>query len=103
LNTITKDRIEWIDFCKFVGIFYVVWGHVGMSPMLDKYIHVFHMPIFFFLSGYMFNISKFKNLKEFLIKKTKTLLIPYFFFAIATYYFFYMLGEVSGMQRIIYN
>lgn len=83
----SKKRDDWIDFCKFIIIFYMVWGHVGMPAALDKYIHVFHMPIFFFLSGYLFNIDKIKNFKTFLIKKTKALLVPYFLFPIAIYCF----------------
>lgn len=80
-------RIEWIDFCKFIAIFYMVWGHSGTQILLDKYIHVFHMPIFFFLSGYLFDATRVKNFKEFLMKKIRTLLVPYFLFPIVIYYF----------------
>lgn len=84
---VSKKRFEWIDFCKFIAIFYMVWAHVGMPSLMDKYIHVFHMPIFFFLSGYLFNIKGSKNLKDFFIKKTKSLLVPYFMFSLINYYF----------------
>ncbi len=89
-------RIEWIDLCKFIAIFYMVWGHVGMTAPMDQYIHVFHMPIFFFLSGYVLNLDKVANFKTYLIKKTKTLLIPYFVFAIGLYYFWFAVYKIAG-------
>ena len=46
--------MNWADLCKFIGIFFMVWGHAGVSAGVDVYLHSFHMPIFFFLSGYYF-------------------------------------------------
>jgi len=91
---VNRERIEWIDFCKFIAIFYMVWGHVGMPISADKYIHVFHMPIFFFLSGFVFNFSRIENFKKFLMKKIKTLLVPYFIFSIGIYYFWYIFYKI---------
>lgn len=74
-----KRRIEWIDLSKFVGIFVMVWGHSGVSENVDIAIHAFHMPLFFFLSGYLYKDGQ--QIK----KKTKTLLIPYFVFGIVLF------------------
>ena len=49
-----KKRIEWVDLSKFVGIFAMVWGHSGVNENMDIIIHAFHMPLFFFLSGYFY-------------------------------------------------
>lgn len=92
-------RIEWIDFCKFIAIFYMVWGHSGTQIMLDKYIHVFHMPIFFFLSGYLFDATRVKNFKELLIKKIRTLLVPYFLFPIVIFYFWTIAYGIIGKSN----
>lgn len=73
-----KKRIEWIDLSKFIGIFAMVWGHSGVSETMDILIHAFHMPLFFFLSGYFYKKGNIK-------KKAKTLLIPYFVFGIGLF------------------
>ena len=38
-----------IDILKGIGILLVVWGHA--TAILIKEICIFHMPLFFFLSG----------------------------------------------------
>lgn len=73
-----SSRIENIDITKGIGIFLVILGHFAefKSP-LYHYIYLFHMPLFFFLSG-MFYKSGY--LKDIIIKKSKRLLIPYVFY-----------------------
>jgi acyltransferase len=85
-ENIKAGRVEWIDLCKFIGIFYMVWAHSGDSILVDKYIHIFHMPIFFFLSGYVFKISSSVRYREFILKRVKSILVPYFAFAFIVYY-----------------
>lgn len=50
-----KERLAWPDLLKGLGIFLVTLGH---SSLVDKtviaWIYTFHMPLFFFLSGYFF-------------------------------------------------
>lgn len=49
------ERLAWPDLLKGLGIFLVTLGH---SALVDKtvtaWIYTFHMPLFFFLSGYFF-------------------------------------------------
>lgn len=49
------NRINWIDWSKAIAITMVVFGHMPMEEgnyLLD-YITTFHMPLFFFISGYL--------------------------------------------------
>lgn len=78
-------RIKWIDNLKFMGIYLVVLGHLDISQTILNYIYSFHMPLFFFISGYLFNISYYKNYFDFLKKKFKIIIIPYFIFSIISY------------------
>ena len=51
-------RIEYIDIAKGIGILLVVMGHNDfglVSPFFYKLIYSFHMPLFFFVSGMLFN------------------------------------------------
>lgn len=86
----TKTRIEWIDIAKGIGIVLVSFGHLrngdGQSvwlPALDTLIsaiYLFHMPLFYFLGGLTFGMRG--GFKAFLIRKAKTLLVPYYVFSL---------------------
>ncbi|MEG1255518.1 acyltransferase family protein [Clostridium sp.] len=98
-----KKRIEWIDILKGIGIILVVIGHANFkfagstgTMFIQKYIYSFHMPLFFFLSGYLFVKEKHPNFKKFIKTKIKTLLIPYFFFSILS-----VLVKFNGFKTII--
>lgn len=72
-------RISYIDFFKSIGIILMIMGHIGFGNTFDIYIHAFHMPMFFFISGYLYNNY---NFKKFIKKKFKTLIVPYFKYAL---------------------
>ena len=74
-------KYPWIDIVKGIGIILVVLGHIkgGYSQSL---IFLVHMPLFFFISGYLF---KPQDKKKFFLKKTVSLLLPYFTFLIILY------------------
>lgn len=81
----TRERIEYIDIFRCFGIIAMVMGHVGFGGKFAHLIHAFHMPMFFWISGFLF---KHKSKEEisfvaFAAKKAKALLLPYFFFGIA--------------------
>jgi fucose 4-O-acetylase-like acetyltransferase len=63
---------------KGYGILCVILGHISFHG-LSIWIYSFHIPLFFFLSGYLFNENR--PFVPFLRKKMKTLLIPYAFFS----------------------
>lgn len=45
------DRLNYIDCFRAIGICLMIMGHVGFGGHFDKWIHAFHMPMFFFVSG----------------------------------------------------
>ena len=70
-----KERIEWIDMAKGYGILLVIYAHLGRDS-LWTWMYSFHLPLFFFLSGYVFNGQR--KFGEFVQKKCKAILVPYF-------------------------
>ncbi len=86
-----QPRYSFIDFLKGVGIFLVVWGHT-MTPR-SAYIYSFHMPLFFFLSGFVHHD---KPIGKFIIAKINTLYIPYALFTILSWLFYLVRYWVSG-------
>lgn len=85
-----RKRIEWIDIAKGVGIALVSFGHLrngdGQSvwlPALDSLInaiYLFHMPLFYLLGGLTFGMRG--GFKAFLIRKIRTLVVPYYVFSL---------------------
>lgn len=72
-----KNRIDYIDIAKAIGILLMILGHCSVIPYMPyrHFIFTFHMPLFFILSGYFY---KKKNIKISLKRDAKHLLIPYF-------------------------
>lgn len=69
-------RSKWIDVCKGIGIVLVVAGHkLKMPQPLVQFIYLFHMPLFFVLSGYLWKAQH--NAREYAYKKAIHLLVPY--------------------------
>lgn len=86
-----SKRIEYIDIARGIGILLVVLGHNDfaiVSPFGHKLIYSFHMPLFFFLSGYFINPNS--EFWTFFKKRFNSLLKPYFF----TIFLIYM-GSLS--------
>ena len=84
-------RIEWIDQVKGFGIFLVVYGH--NFPITEKYIYSFHMPLFFVVAGFFHPIIQ--NHKA-IIKRAKTILVPYFLWSFLLFIFWAVLGRSYG-------
>lgn len=79
-NSKTKERIDWIDYAKALGVFLVIMGHTYKGYSFIGWIYSFHMPLFFFLSGTTLKIEQI-SCKEFFKKRVKALLIPYILYS----------------------
>lgn len=80
-----QERYKFIDILKGISILLVVYGHItpGAIPIFTEYAGIFTMPLFFFVSGVLFNEVKYRNnFKEFLYRRYRGLVIPYFYFSI---------------------
>ena len=74
---LNKKRTSWIDVAKGITILLVFFGHTTSLPNeILRAIYFFHMPTFFLLSGYCFNLKG--NFSDFVIKKAKGILLPVF-------------------------
>lgn len=73
-------RERWIDVCRGIGIILVVWGHVYGGYSFEL-IFLFHMPLFFFIGGYLFRPVD--DLGAFCRRKAVQLLVPYAVFLLA--------------------
>ncbi len=103
------NRINWIDALKGLSIFFVIVGHninveYGFIPTVTKsFIYSWHIPLFFFLSGICFSTKD--NIRNFIIKKIRTLIIPMVVFSIINIlvdYIFYGLLLNTSQRNIEY-
>ena len=81
-------RIEWVDVSKVLVIWLMVLGHVlektGLDAVVRNMIYSFHMPFFFFISGFLYN-NKSNNFGQFTKANVKSLLIPYVFLRLCSF------------------
>lgn len=50
-----KRRISWIDWVKVFLIYLMVVGHALPLEKINQIIYAFHMPAFFFISGFLYH------------------------------------------------
>lgn len=93
------NKILWIDVMKGLGMLTVVAGHI-YGGEISRNIYIFHMPLFFFISGYLFKPTL--EYKKYFTKKIVHLLIPYFSFLIPLYIFFMGFPSLDIKEITIY-
>ena len=73
-------RMGFIDVAKGIGILLVILGHIIGDGIIFKSIYAFHMPLFFIIAGYVYNVEKYNDYKfiDFVKRKFKNYIIPYF-------------------------
>lgn len=82
-----KQRDKSIDIAKGIGIILVVYGHM-VCPIKEE-ILLFHMPLFFLLSGYFFSSKD--SIKNSILKKARALLLPFLLFYILAFVYWVLL------------
>ena len=85
-----KKRIEYIDIARGISIICVVLGHLGLFQ-INRVVFTFHIPIFYFITGYFINTKY--SMNEFIKNKISTLLVPYF----VTCLLIIVLGALKGL------
>lgn len=98
-------RIEWIDISKGLGIILVIMGHT-IALKYSRSIYAFHMPLFFLISGLVFNIDKYSSSKSLMKAKAKGLLKPYIIMALFSFFvclFIPEWREKLNIRDIVYD
>lgn len=71
-----NERLRQFDIVRGIAMISIVLGHLSW-PNINKVVFTYHIPVFFLLSGYF--LSTRIHFKPFLIRKIRTLIIPYLF------------------------
>lgn len=89
------ERHVYLDQFKAFAIFLVVLGHNDYSSFFVPFFNSFSLAIFFVVSGMVSSPSS-DGFFVFVKKKAFRLLVPYFFWAISLYLFWYVIGRKFG-------
>ena len=76
-ETMKTGRYKFIDAVKGIGAILVIIGHLGINYYLTIWIYMFHMPLFFFISGFLEKESS-SCLRTDIFHKANKILYPYF-------------------------
>lgn len=91
-----RQRINWIDLARGVAILAVVFGH-SASP-ISSFIFSWHMPLFFFLSGFFINTET--DFFEVVKNSFKKILIPFFIFACLGFLISYLKHAILARESV---
>ena len=81
LNHQSNEKLYWIDVVRGEAILLVVIGHSGCPSLIYNFIYSFHMPLFFVISGYLYNYEKWNKgfgYKIFVLNRFASYVKPYF-------------------------
>lgn len=109
-----RQRLQWLDTARGIGMILVVAGHAATTAIREdvnwvwqmyNYIFYIHMPFLFLLSGYSFRISRVRyektKFQNFLFKKARGLVLPYFATTILVYVIFELLNRMPLLGGIM--
>ncbi len=83
-------RIDAIDVAKGIGMLFVIFAHINYTNAPLTVIYSFHMPLFFVLSGMMFERGKYNSFAQFVRRRFFSLIVPYFIFQLISLSFFFL-------------
>lgn len=117
-----NSRVDWVDNARGVGIVLVVFGHVlrGLNEAgliantqlfnaVDASIYLFHMPLFFLVSGLFFETSALRHgFFQSTVRRSETLIYPMILWSWITALFLVIAGSltnrppISGLEALLY-
>ena len=98
-KTASASRRDFLlDRLKGIGILLVIFAHICHNGS-SFFIFLFHMPLFFFLSGAALSYSK--NLEFKTWKRFKRIMVPYFGFSVLCFaYWFFIESKFRPVQDV---
>ncbi|HRF86032.1 MAG TPA: acyltransferase family protein [Alloprevotella sp.] len=81
------NRIGWIDECRFLTLFLVIFYHTPprMEIMTERAMWHILMATFFFVSGICFDGRRLEGISTFVCRRVRRLLLPYFTLSVSIY------------------
>lgn len=111
-NVVHSRRLVYLDISRGMALILVVIGHALLKSITNdneilgfirSWIYLIHMPIFFMISGYLFeNKSKKDDSVSYIREKAQLYLVPYIIYSILLYFISIVCTQMSeNMKGII--
>ena len=75
-KTQSRERLMFLDDVRGFAMICIILGHLGIKD-INRFVFTFHLPVFYLITGYY--ISQRGTYREFVRKKFRTLIVPYYF------------------------
>lgn len=92
VKSVRENRLEWIDWMKAIGIYLIILGH--FYSVGEKWIYVFHVPLFFVISGFL--TSKESDCRKFWQKLWYNLVVPMLIMASMSFVYACVIQQLHG-------
>ncbi|MBQ1797897.1 MAG: acyltransferase family protein, partial [Muribaculaceae bacterium] len=82
-----KERVVWLDYARFFSVFLVILFHTPPTTRVfdGRIACILFYTVFFTISGYLFDISRYSNFRQFFTHRGKQILVPYVTFFMVVY------------------
>ncbi len=87
MKSLTKERIPMADWVKAFAIYLVVVSHTAIARPVAHWAFMVEIPLFFFMSGYLFRFRSNPSFSAFAKKRFRQIIIPYITINTVTYLF----------------
>ena len=97
------NRFLWLDVAKGITILLMILGHTSIPQYISNFIFAFHMPLFFFASGWCTNWRRYSFI-PFIKRKFKSLFMPFFLYSITVILIAGLIGRNDlSIKNVIRN
>lgn len=90
------NRIVWVDYAKAAAIYMVVLTHTHCDPTVTQLTKGVVIPLFFFISGFLFSPTRHPEFGPFLKRRFRQLIVPYLWINVIAYIFWLAVGRHFG-------
>ncbi len=86
---LSRQRVDYLDVARGIALICIILGHFRIGE-IDHFVYTFDVPLFFMITGYFINEKT--SVKDFIKRKARTLIIPYFITGLVIL----ILGTITG-------
>lgn len=96
------ERYNKFSIMKGLAIVGVVIGHLGIET-LEIFVNYWHLPVFFFVSGYFLKKKHLENPKKYIMGRFRRLVVPFLIFAIIALFLHNALSDIGVISAQRYS
>jgi fucose 4-O-acetylase-like acetyltransferase len=96
MNPDIHSNVAFVNVARTLAMSLVVLAHLPVSHAIYDFVNHFHLPVFFLISGYLIAEEGAVPFRRWVGKKVRTIMAPYYLFAVVALAFWYFIGRKYG-------